>query len=35
MPDASFWLLHVGLMLISVVLMVLARIFFGKVLAPA
>ncbi|HXS07409.1 MAG TPA: oligopeptide:H+ symporter [Rhizomicrobium sp.] len=35
MSDASFWFLHVGLMLISVLLIVLARLFFGKVLAPA
>ena len=35
MSDARFWFLHVGLMLISVVLMVLARTFFGKILAPA
>ncbi|MGD0190331.1 MAG: oligopeptide:H+ symporter [Rhizomicrobium sp.] len=35
MPDTNFWLLHVGLMAISVVGLIAARIFFGHVLAPA
>lgn len=34
MPDSSFWLLHVGLMAVSAVILVFARIFFGKFLAP-
>ncbi len=35
MPDTSFWLLHVGLMAISAVVLIAARVFFGHVLAPA
>jgi proton-dependent oligopeptide transporter, POT family len=35
MPDTSFWLLHVGLMAGSAVLLLGARIFFGRLLAPS
>jgi POT family proton-dependent oligopeptide transporter len=35
MPDTSFWLLHVGLMAVSVVGLIAARVFFGHLLAPA
>jgi len=35
MSDIRFWMLHVGVMLISAVLLVLARAFFGRILAPA
>jgi len=35
MPDTSFWLLHVGLMGASVVVLIAARIFFGHLLAPS
>ena len=34
MSDIRFWMLHVGVMLISAVLLVLARAFFGRILAP-
>ncbi|HEY0281076.1 MAG TPA: oligopeptide:H+ symporter [Rhizomicrobium sp.] len=34
MPDTEFWLLHVGLMAVSVVLLLAARFFFGHLLAP-
>jgi POT family proton-dependent oligopeptide transporter len=34
MPDTSFWLLHVGLMAISAVLLFAASVFFGPLLAP-
>jgi POT family proton-dependent oligopeptide transporter len=35
MPDTNFWLLHVGLMAISVVGLIAARVFFGHLLAPS
>jgi POT family proton-dependent oligopeptide transporter len=35
MPDVSFWLLHVGLMLVSAAILVVAKLFFGRILAPA
>jgi proton-dependent oligopeptide transporter, POT family len=35
MPDTSFWLLHLGLMAISIVGLIAARIFFGHLLAPS
>lgn len=35
MPDTSFWLLHVGLMAISVAALILVRFFFGHLLAPS
>ncbi|MBU6444249.1 MAG: oligopeptide:H+ symporter [Alphaproteobacteria bacterium] len=35
MPDASFWLLHVGLMAISAVLLLLTRLFFAGLVAPS
>ena len=34
MADSSFWLLHVGLMLISAAALIVARFFWGSVLAP-
>jgi POT family proton-dependent oligopeptide transporter len=34
MPDTRFWLLHVGLMAISAALLIVARFFFGNLLAP-
>jgi len=34
MPDTSFWLLHVGLMAVSAVLLFAASVFFGHLLAP-
>ena len=34
MPDTSFWLMHAGLMAISAALLFLARLFFGRLLAP-
>lgn len=35
MPDVQFWLLHAGLMAIAVVLLIGARIVFGRMLAPS
>ncbi len=35
MPDVSFWLLHVGLMAVSAVLLLLTRLFFGRLVAPS
>ena len=35
MPDTTFWLMHVGLMAISAVLLLAARVAFGSWLAPA
>ncbi len=35
MPNTSFWLLHMGLMAVSAVLLLLTRIFFGKLVAPS
>ena len=35
MPDTQFWLLHVALMAISAVILLLARTFFGGLLAPS
>ncbi len=35
MPDTDFWLLHAGLMAGSVVLLLVARFFFGRLLAPS
>jgi proton-dependent oligopeptide transporter, POT family len=35
MPDTRFWLLHVGLMAVSVLLLGLAKVFFGHLLAPS
>ena len=34
MPNTSFWLLHVGVMLVSVAILVVARFFWGGILAP-
>jgi POT family proton-dependent oligopeptide transporter len=34
MSDIRFWLLHVAVMLVSAVFLVLARAFFGRILAP-
>ena len=34
MPDTSFWLLHMGLMLISAVILIAARFLWGGILAP-
>ena len=34
MPDTQFWLLHVALMAGSLVFLILAKLFFGKLLAP-
>jgi POT family proton-dependent oligopeptide transporter len=34
MSDARFWLLHVGLMAVSAAVLVVARFFFGHLLAP-
>ena len=34
MPDVRFWLLHVGLMAVSVVVLFAAKLVFGSVLAP-
>lgn len=34
MPDTQFWLLHVGLMLAAAAVLIVARLFFGKLLAP-
>ncbi|MDE3116331.1 MAG: MFS transporter, partial [Pseudomonadota bacterium] len=34
-PDTQFWLLHVGLMAISAVLLLLTRLFFGRLVAPS
>jgi POT family proton-dependent oligopeptide transporter len=33
-PTPEFWMIHVATMLVSAVLLVLARMFFGKLLAP-
>lgn len=35
MPDADFWLLHAGLMALSAVILLAARLLFGRLLAPA
>jgi hypothetical protein len=35
MPDTRFWLLHVGLMAVSAVVLIAARGFFGRLLAPS
>ena len=35
MSDGSFWFLHVGLMLVSAAVLILARFFFGAILAPS
>jgi POT family proton-dependent oligopeptide transporter len=35
MPDAQFWLLHVALMFGAAVVLVIAKLLFGKVLAPS
>ncbi|MDE2133344.1 MAG: oligopeptide:H+ symporter [Alphaproteobacteria bacterium] len=35
MPDTNFWLLHVGLMAVSAVVLFAARLFFGHLLAPS
>ena len=35
MPNASFWMLHVGLMLISAVILIIARFLWGNILAPS
>jgi POT family proton-dependent oligopeptide transporter len=35
MPDTSFWLLHAGLMAISAAVLIVARFFFGHMLAPS
>jgi POT family proton-dependent oligopeptide transporter len=35
MPATSFWLLHVGLMVASAVVLLFARALFGRTLAPA
>jgi POT family proton-dependent oligopeptide transporter len=35
MPDTDFWLLHVGLMGGSAVVLMAVRIFFGRLLAPS
>ena len=34
MPDTSFWLLHVGVMLVSAVVLIVARFLWGNILAP-
>ena len=34
MPDTTFWLLHVALMAGAAFVLLLARLFFGKLLAP-
>jgi POT family proton-dependent oligopeptide transporter len=34
MPEAQFWLMHSAIMAVSVVLLFLARLFFGRFLAP-
>ncbi|MBV9993378.1 MAG: MFS transporter [Alphaproteobacteria bacterium] len=34
-PTPEFWVIHVGAMAISAVLLVLAKLFFGRLLAPA
>jgi POT family proton-dependent oligopeptide transporter len=34
MSDSRFWLLHVGLMAVSAVVLIVARFFFGHLLAP-
>ncbi len=33
-PDTTFWYIHVGLMALSAVLLLLAKIFFGHIVAP-
>ena len=35
MADTSFWLMHAGLMGLSAVLLIAARLFFGNLLAPS
>ena len=35
MPDASFWFLHVGVMLVSATILVMTKLFFGQILAPS
>jgi POT family proton-dependent oligopeptide transporter len=35
MPDTSFWLMHAGLMAISAAVLIVARFFFGHMLAPS
>jgi POT family proton-dependent oligopeptide transporter len=35
MSDVRFWLLHAGLMAVGVVLLIFARLMFGRLLAPA
>jgi POT family proton-dependent oligopeptide transporter len=35
MPDVQFWLMHAGLMAVAVVLLVLVRLIFGRMLAPS
>ncbi len=35
MSDVRFWLMHAGLMAVGVVLLIFARLLFGRLLAPA
>ncbi|HEY5085166.1 MAG TPA: hypothetical protein VII48_11615, partial [Rhizomicrobium sp.] len=35
MPGPQFWMLHVGLMVVSVVILILVRHFAGGILAPS
>ncbi len=35
MSDVRFWLMHAGLMAVGAILLVFARLFFGRLLAPA
>jgi hypothetical protein len=34
MPEVQFWLMHSAIMGVAVVLLFLARLFFGRYLAP-
>jgi hypothetical protein len=34
MPAVNFWLLHVGVMLVSAALLIVVRLFWGDILAP-